>query len=242
MGLEAPGGSGSNLTSSGFSISYDALFNRYLMDFPSTTSGYFYAHGENSPNAYYWGGTLATLERTGAHEDVYVLKSSNPSIQLTYTTLLGYNQFAGGSGPFGFAAFGTATPQGSVPVTGSATYNAFVHGGTIDGNAGVEGSATLAFNFGAGTLAGHLDPSLVPYGGMGESFSLGRYDFTNTVYSTGSATFSGQLSNPNTTGTGSFNGMFTGPNAQELMSSWSAPFTLNGQTSQMFGVWVGKKP
>ena len=38
-----------------------------------------------------------------------------------------------------------------------------------------------------------------------------------------------------------FNGMFTGPAAQELMSSWIAPYTLNGQTSTMFGVWVGKK-
>ena len=105
----------------------------------------------------------------------------------------------------------------------------------------IEGTAGLQFNFGAGSLSGSMTVDYYSNGGMGEGYSLGQYGFVNTVYSTGSTTFSGQLSDPFGTGLGSFNGMFTGPGAQELMSSWSAPYTLDGQTSTMFGVWVGKK-
>ncbi len=94
----------------------------------------------------------------------------------------------------------------------------------MDSNGLIEGTASLLFNFGAGQLSGHFDPVYFYLGGMGKSSPLGQYGFVNTVYSAGSTTFSGQLSNPSVTGVGSFDGMFTGPNAQELMSSWSAPY------------------
>jgi hypothetical protein len=228
-----------NLASSGFSVSYDAARNRYLMDFPSIPSGYFYAYSANTPHDHYWSGALASLEQTGAHEDVYVLKPANPTIQLSYTTLLAYNEYRDYGIPFGFVAFGTATAQGAMPVSGSATYSAFVRGGTVDKGGSISGTAELQFNFGAGTLSGSMSADYTGYDW--DTVSLGRYDFVNTVYSSGSTTFSGQLSNSALPGFGSFSGLFTGPAGQELMSSWSAPYILNGQTSQMFGVWVGKR-
>lgn len=238
MGLEAPGNAGANLTSSGFSVSYDSARNRYLMDFPSTAAGYFYAYTGNSHD-HFWSGPLASLEQTGAHDDLVVLKPSNPTIVFRYSTLLTYNDFSDYNIPFGYVAFGTPTGQGAMPVSGSATYAAYVRGGSIDKNGTITGTAELQFNFGAGTLSGSMSPSYTGYDW--DTVSLGRYDFVNTVYSTGSTTFSGGLSNSSVNGTGSFSGLFTGPAGQELISSWSAPYLLNGQTSTMFGVWVGKK-
>jgi hypothetical protein len=64
----------------------------------------------------------------------------------------------------------------------------------------------------------------------------------NTVYGSGSTTFSGQLANAGFAQNGTFDGQFTGPIAQELMARWSAPFIdpATSQQSTMFGVWVGR--
>ena len=109
----------------------------------------------------------------------------------------------------------------------------------------IEGTANLQFDFAASKLSGHLDPVYFDLGGMGEAgIPLGRYDFVNTIYASGSTSFSGQLSNSSFTQSGSFNGQFTGPIAQELMATWSAPFhdSIRNLDSQMFGVLVGKRP
>ena len=106
------------------------------------------------------------------------------------------------------------------------------------------GTASFAFDFGAGKMSGHLDPTLTDQTGLGfNSFSLGRYDFVNTVYSPGSPSFSAQLSNSGVAGLGSLNGMFTGPSAEELMASFSAPFAWPElkTTGEVFGVLVGKR-
>ena len=61
----------------------------------------------------------------------------------------------------------------------------------------ISGSATLQFNFGAGTLAGHFDPQLcTSLGGIGDQISLGRYDFANHGLQFRKHNFSGQLSGP----------------------------------------------
>jgi len=141
-------------------------------------------------------------------------------------------------------AFGTATAQGAVPVTGSATYSLYGRGSVLSAGSGwIDGTGTMAFAFGSGELSGHFDPSIHPFSGVGEGYALGRYTFADTIYSTGSTTFSGQLANPDLAQKGAFSGMFTGPGAEELMSSWSAPFhdPITDQDSQMFGVWVGTK-
>lgn len=104
----------------------------------------------------------------------------------------------------------------------------------MDRNRYITGTAMLNFNFGAGTLSGHLD--------LDSGF--GRYDFLNTLYASGSTTFSGQLSKTGIAQFGAFEGEFTGPNAQELMARWSVPYIEPGTSlqSSMFGVFVGKRP
>jgi len=144
---------------------------------------------------------------------------------------------------FGHEAIGMATPAGGVPVTGSATYAGQILGATSEthlaDDMSITGTIALAFNFGAGSLSGHIDPVLnvdfTPY-------ALGSLIFTDTVYSTGSSAFSGKFLTA-LTGVNSFSGLFTGPNAQELIGKFAFPYQspLNGQTYQADGAFVGKK-
>jgi hypothetical protein len=136
----------------------------------------------------------------------------------------------------GWMAFGLATPQSAVPVSGSATYTADVLG---YGGAYFDGKATLNFNFGANTLGGNLevwDGEWAP-----RTMSYYQFNFANTVVGSGSnlGQFSGELVNSANSQHGSFNGLFTGPNAQELMARWNA--TYPNSDNLMYGVWVGKK-
>lgn len=244
MGSEAPGGSGTTLTTAGFSIRYDAANKSYIMDFPVADAGEFKQYSSNTPNATWWGGVIVDASDKPLTSDVSVLKPSNPELQLTYTTLVGYNYLSVSSVPFGWAAFGTATPVGAVPRSGSASYSALVRGSSIDTWGEIEGTASLQFDFGAGKLSGHFDPVYNYLGGIGpEPHALGRYDFTNTIYGAGGTTYSGQLSHAAFGQNGSFSGQFTGPGAQELMARWSAPFhdPIKNVDSTMFGVWVGKQ-
>ena len=247
LGLEASkaGVSASSLARSGFSVQYDAEAGVYIFDVPSSAPAGFYENIGNTPSNRFWNGEFADApSNTSVQASVFEPRTTNPDIQLTYTSFASYGDLVGGAHPFGFVAFGAATPQAAIPVTGSATYSAVVRGSTLDGGSYIAGSATLNFDFAAGTLGGHFDPTIVSYAGLGEQVSLGRYDFTNTVFGVGSGSFSGQLSNTTLSGLGSFDGVLTGPSAEELMARWSAPYRLPGAqtTSEMFGVLVGKRP
>ena len=168
---------------------------------------------------------------------------TNPVIQLTYTTYSLYGSTYQG-GAFGFVAFGTPTPASGVPISGTASYER--DGGRGDARSGRfhQGRRNASIQFRRGHFNGHFDPviyDLLAFGPGG--LSLGRYDFTNTVYSSGSTSFSGGLTRAGVTGAGTFEGQFSGPNAQELMARWTAPFVdpRFNVTSDMFGVWVGKR-
>jgi hypothetical protein len=138
-------------------------------------------------------------------------------------------------------AFGVATPAGSVPTTGNATYDAQVIGHA--GNWPLYGTAQFQFDFAAGKLSGYMDPHT---NGPMESPALPRYTFTQTVFSPGSTTFSGSFDFSGPTPS-SFNGQFTGPNAQELMAQFTAPFRdWDAQENPtiwgvMNGVMVGRR-
>ena len=115
-------------------------------------------------------------------------------------------------------AFGLPTPSGSVPIAGTATYDAM-----IDGHAGrwlLYGTAQFQFDFAAGKLSGYMDPHT---NGPWATPELPRYNFAQTVFSTGSTTFSGSFDVTGPTPS-SFQGQFTGPQAQELMATFTAPF------------------
>ena len=152
--------------------------------------------------------------------------------------------------PVGELAFGLPTAEGDVPVSGSASYEAEVHGGDgqINGewdfqphNYTVGGNANLTFDFGEGTLSGHFDPTLYNY--SGEEWSLGRYTFVNTVFGVGNTAFSGDLQHVDFTDLGSFEGSFTGPQAAELLSRWQVPYLnpWSNEQGSLHGIWIGRK-
>jgi len=174
---------------------------------------------------------------------VSVMNPDKAAIRLQYTTIVEYLTQGAWPDAFGYVALGIGTPTQGVPSSGTATYDALVVGSSGSGNfdVGVGGSAALSFDFGSGALSGHFDPIL--YSSDGTATTLGRYNFVKTVFSAGSTSFSGELSNSAVATNGSFAGLFTGPNAEELMSRWTAPYALPGSSTPgtMFGVWVGKR-
>lgn len=153
---------------------------------------------------------------------------------LTYTSF--------GEWDAGVFAYGIPTAPSEIPITGSATYGAQIHGSTnLVPDFLVTGAVNLVFDFGAGTLSGFMHPEIID-GFNGVFIDFGQYDFTQTVYSTGSTTFSGKFIVPGLPGAdSSFNGNFTGPNAAELMARFQAPLLLSGQQGWVAGVWTGKK-
>jgi hypothetical protein len=221
----------------GFSVRYDAAQQVYVIDTPVTAAGTVEGFHDDADS---WIGRLGGSS-TGAVFDILKPASSNPASDFQFTSLAPYYEYEFG-GPFasGALAFGTATPSAAIPTTGSAVYDAILSGFTAVGDY-IGGTATLQFDFGAGTLAGSLSP--VQLGGNGfSSTTFGTYTFVNTVFSPGSTTFSGNLQTPGIADLGSFNGLFTGPAAQELMARWRAPY-MNGQTqSEIAGVLIGRKP
>ena len=238
LGLEASAmnTAASALTKNGFSVRYDAGTEQYLIELPSIDEFPLQNSGEN---ASFWSDGTSTGPDSDTGVNIFKPRSTNPEIQLAYTS------FGTSSGyyatEFSFFAFGIPTPASGVPVTGSASYNALIVGQTLDSGGVIDGDATLQFNFGAGTLSGHLDPVLHYNGGL--TTDLGSYDFVNTVFGVGSASFSGELSHSGTSTLGAFDGQFTGPEAQELMGRWTAPYLnpTNQQWKEMFGIMVGKK-
>ncbi len=172
----------------------------------------------------------------------------NPALPYKYTKLASVYDNGWGM-PIGQFAFGTPTMSGSVPTTGSATYDAKVWGtGTAPYvSAGqeydVSGTALLNFNFGSGALSGSMQVDLT---GPAGRFSAPTYNFAQTVYSSGSTSFSGSFMVPGSSTSSQFSGQFTGPGADELMAQWSAPFvdpTRSGTPVEgtMTGVWIGQR-
>jgi hypothetical protein len=178
-------------------------------------------------------GTGSFLAACGCGADNVWLKAG----EYQYSRLLSW--FDGAS--YGNEAVGMATPAGGVPVAGSATYSGQILGQTSeshpDGSAlPLDGSVALSFNFGAGSLSGSVTPNLH------QGYDLGTIDFRNTVYSTGSTTFSGKF-DTSFAGVNSFSGLFTGPNAQELIGNFAFPYRsqIDDMIYQADGAFVGAK-
>lgn len=179
------------------------------------------------------------------------------SFNITKSRLAGYDYselayWANPDNDFGYTldqgavAFGTATPTGSVPVTGSATFDGVIAGTTDaklpDGDGywyarDAGGTVTLSFDFASGTLGGEMH-LLVGGDGM-NPIDVGTYSFTQTVFGVGSTGYSGRFDTA-ITGINFFQGIFTGPNAQETIGSWAVPFQLDGADHQALGAWIAK--
>ena len=175
-----------------------------------------------------------TASRTRGYSYSEMAKWSRPDLDFGQTIDLG------------FLAFGTPTPVGAVPVTGSASFAGQILGAT-DLPSGacdcsvypveVEGTVALNFNFGAGTLGGSMSMALSS--GWG-AVPLGDYNFVQTVYSPGGTTYSGRF-DTNLSGDNFFLGRFTGPSAEETIGAWAVPFTFQNGTHQAIGAWIAKR-
>ncbi len=142
-------------------------------------------------------------------------------------------------------AYGIATLPAQMPTSGTASYSAKVIGTEPKSQNYILGSTSLTFDFGAGNLTGSMTPEYCPW----DCYSLGRYEFAETVFAAGSAAYSGKLAvvgAPASMASG-FSGSFNGPAAAETMASWRAPMRDPTSTDpgrpwlEMYGVWVGAK-
>jgi len=170
-----------------------------------------------------------------------------------YSELASY--YSSDPAQFGAFAFGTLTPNGAVPIIGTASYN-----GTIAGKSDVVGShfgqplgetaigsVTLNFDFGAGTLGGAMTLALADYIND-EPLSIGTFTFKDTVFGVGSTSYSGRFDTA-AAGDNFFLGKFTGPHAEETIGAWALPFVLDvgnatitadHKAHQAFGAWIAK--
>ena len=147
----------------------------------------------------------------------------------------------------GGIAFGVGSDPSAIPVSGSATFDGLIAGFSTEtynwpdwsarGLGTVDGTIQLKFDFGAGSLAGSISPSIY----ADAKYYLPTMTFVDTVFSKGSTTFSGKfdtkLSGPN-----AFSGMFTGPQANELIGNFAFPYTsqIDGKNYEAGGGFIAK--
>lgn len=211
-----------------------------LVDDPS------HSPSPGNPNTSFVLGSLASVPNRSHFLLRAHFRSPAPEIQYQYSNLFNWSVGNVG-GVSGATAFGIATPAGGVPVTGTATYRGLITGvSTIDDpietdmyKAQIDGSVLLNFDFGAGTLSGEMRPYVNAWAGRTD---LAAVSFIDTVYSTGSRTYSGRF-NSSVAGPNSFSGLFTGPGAQESIGRWSFSFIYprDGSTQSASGAWIAKK-
>jgi hypothetical protein len=229
-------------------FSFDAATNTYQISLPGFQSGtlaspgYSGSAGEvaTSSTSQVTAGSSASLQPVfvslftpGSHFSPYTYTSLGSWSGSTGTDASGNVLRSGGQ-----FVYGIPTVPGGMPTTGSASYSAEIRGSSNVIAFPVTGSASLLFDFGAGTLAGSMHP-VINDSFDGIHFDFGQFDFAQTVYSRGSTTFSGKFSVGGVGVTNSFfDGSFTGPNGAELMARFATPYSAEGTIS---GVWIGKK-
>lgn len=237
-------------------ISYSASESRYTVSLPGYQEGKLLPTGGNgSFNESGWinlASTVSDLTDGAGPETQYVIVT----LAWPGTSKYSYTSFGRWSGALpmghndGVFAYGTPTGARAVPITGSASYNGEIRGLTngepfsptsgVGPVLDVVGTVSLSFDFRAGTLSGEMKPQLAP---IWDLEPLGTYAFRDTVYSTGSPTFSGAFDVPGSSAKSWFTGSLTGPQGQELMANWLAPFRHpnTGGLGTMSGVWVAKR-
>lgn len=193
------------------------------------------------------------LNNGGDSGGTFLFMSGSTGHGYQYSELASYD--SADSGEIGAFAFGTLTPAGAVPTTGSATFMGTIAGTTdvigsnsFDGpiREDATGSVTLNFDFAAGSLDGAIN--LVLTDADGGPVPIGTFNFKDTVFGAGSTSYSGKFDTA-TAGDNFFLGKFTGPNAQETIGAWALPFILDKGSStitadhkahEAFGAWIAK--
>ena len=192
------------------------------------------------PHSQTWGAIKESAGSATGFEGAVGLTLRQPGY--SYSNVISWSD---GANYYGLEAIGVPTPASGVPITGSASYSGNFWGQTSETyqNKPVTtyGGVELAFDFAKGSLSGRLLPFLY-YQATADEYSLPSVDFSETVYSTGSTSFSGKF-DTTLAGVNSFSGLFTGPNAEELIGNFALPYQspIDSQTYQSDGAFDGKK-
>ena len=234
------------------SISYSQADNSYTISLPD------YGQGKLEPrsgNGGYISGATTWQQLVGVNYDLVTAAGRQPvrvsmayppepkpwvGEQLTYTSVgQWFSDYQTAPMRGGVFAYGVPTAANTMPVTGKASYSAAVSGYTRTYNE-IWGSALLEFDFGLGSLSGSMK---VDTSDGWDPVPLGTFTFRDTVYSSGSTTYAGRLSVPNSDQTGSFAGQFTGPGGAELLAGFRSPAfnPFTGKWDEIAGVWTGKR-
>ena len=226
-------------TKNGLQFAYSAATDEYTISIPGYQPGQLVPTGGSGSV----GDDGTWLDLVSTANDV-TNSDGKLSVTLAWPAHLGFKYTSIGSwgsvdGERGNFVYGVPTLAGDMPVTGSADYSGIIQGLTSD-QYDVFGGISLSFNFGAGTLTGAMTPEIAP---IWDTVGLGTYTFRDTVYSTGSTSFSGAFDSPGSNAPSSFQGEFTGPSGSELMGSWQAPYLdpVSGSWGSMSGVFIGAK-
>lgn len=227
----------------GFAASYDAATGTYRVTVPKVATGTLFQVGAESDGGY--GPRTGFAARIGQSAEeaakmvngAYAATAGTASSPYSYVTYVGWyasDPITGTKESVSAGVFGVAqpTPQGAVPLTGTARYTGDVLG-MISGNVGdvLHGTAQWDFDFAAGTLSGSM--KVTQLCGMGCLYDATFYDFANVDWQHGATSFSGKLRTVGAPGDGSFSGLFAGPRATELMAGFQAPYFDNSQ-----GIWA----
>lgn len=229
---------------------FDPLTKAYSISLPDGTSGQLSLKYLNGSVGRYATSTGHTV--SGANGDLGVLLTMpvpfSESFNYTYSHYGSWEKLVPNSDgsatrTYGLFAYGHETPSASVPRSGAATYL-----GTIIANSPadpweVTGTVNLAFDFGAGTLSGSMHPVHGTNGWYPSvDYDYGRYDFDQTIYAVGSSRYSGRFAKDGVPIPDSwFDGSLTGPGAEETIGRFAAPFTRNGASGVLTGIWTAKR-
>ena len=192
------------------------------------------------PHSQTWETVHPSAANSTIFEGAVGLTIRQPGYQ--YSNVLSWSD---GASYYGYEAVGVATPADDVPVIGNASYSGNFWGQSSETHlklpVTIYGGVDLSFDFGKGSLSGRVLPSLF-YQATYDDYTLSPVNLRDTVYSTGSTSFSGRF-DTNLPGVNSFSGLFTGPNAQELIGNFALPYQspMDGQTYQSDGAFDAKK-
>lgn len=229
---------------SGVSVSYDPATDTYAVNVPGVGSGTLM---QVSPVEN--GGFRSTVAGQSTTGETPKLIDWAPPTASQYSYVALGNWWGEGLGAdntwttdIGVLAVAQRTPEGGVPVEGSARFLGDVVA-TLEGYWGdtVGGRAEFDFDFLTATLTGHADLKLMCM--MGCSYDPTTYTFTNTSFARGATSFSGSLTASNVSGEGQFAGVFAGPAAEELAASFHAPYfdPDDTRTTTVSGIIAAKK-
>jgi hypothetical protein len=232
-------------------IRYSAADQAYFIDLPG------FAEGKISGDATKPGFFQLVNPASGAELGIGIRIGDGfapPTVATTYTQLGSWvsSTVSGGTETLseGVFAFGSVTPAGGVPISGSATYAGYASGHVDSAFVRtsedvitpyvVDGPVSMTVNFGSGALTGNMQLEL----GCGNCFEtpLAPLNFSGSLAGVGSANFSASFTT-NLTGANSLCGLFAGPQGQEAMGHFTAPFIdpNTAEQLQMFGAFLMKK-